>query len=209
MFIYLFVHLFNVIRASWAETCCFSNIRMNTCVSLIYCDYSGKWYTKPVCPHAQSDCQTSYNSFWITLSSFQGISVCGVFPIGALGRYPRLCTRRFRLERRLSFPERSAHGRTGLPLSTPTALDGAHRTVLEAVQTPAGQQKAFQGTDPRGSTIAPGTRWNVRCGGSDTCRRETLSAVERKVSTPKRLKSTQGNVLRNYCVMWYRSTEKA
>jgi len=94
----------------------------------------------------------------MTLSCFQSVSVRGVLPIGTLGRYPRLRSRRFRLEHRLSFSERSAHSHTSLPLLTSTALDGAHRTILEAVQTIARQQEAFQGTDPRGSAIAPGTR---------------------------------------------------
>ena len=93
----------------------------------------------------------------MTLSCFQGVSVRGVFPIGTLGRYPRLRPRRFRLEHRFSFSERSAHSHTSLPLPTSTALDRTHRTIPEAVQTLARQQEAFQGTDPRGSTIAPGT----------------------------------------------------
>ena len=117
------------------------------------------------------------------LSCFQGVSVRGVFPIGTLGRYPRLRPRRFRLEHRVGFSERSAHSHTGLPLLTSTALDRAHGTIPEAVQTLARQQETFQGTDSRGSVTAPGTRWNLRCGGSDSCRRATVSALERKVST--------------------------
>ena len=117
------------------------------------------------------------------LSCFQGVSVRGVLPIGTLGRYSRLRPRRFRLEHRLSFSERSAHSHTGLPLLTSTALGRAHGTIPEAVQTLARQQEAFQGTDPRGSATAPGTRRNLRCGGSDPCRRATVSALERKVST--------------------------
>lgn len=116
------------------------------------------------------------------LSCFQGVPVRGILSVGALGWHPRLRARRLRLERRPRVPERSAHGHPDLSLPATAPLRGADGTLPEAVQAPASQQEALQGTHPRGATAPPGTGRNVRRGGGHPCRREAFRAAERKVS---------------------------
>ena len=109
--------------------------QMHGCGSIRVTNHSIKVYTirkTILCLYMQS-VRPQLQQSLMTLSYFQGVSMRGVFPIGTLGRYPRLCPRRFRLEHRFSFSERSAHSRTSLPLPTTTALVGAHRIIPEAV----------------------------------------------------------------------------